>query len=351
MLRITAIDDDESNLRLVEAVLSPEYDVTAYDRPRAALDALRKGTAPDLIVCDVTMPGLDGFQLHEELRKIPALRAVPFLFLTALADRANVRRGMGQGADDYVTKPFTPSDLREAVESRLARTHGLREAVASGLAITSLGGLEIAAGGKRLQWEAKRVVELLLLLVSRGGSVDIDEVRRELWSEQPSANYLHVLLSRLRKTVEGVARVELEDDIVSLDVDVDVTWDAAVFEDAGRRALQAGDDVQVERAIAMYGGAFLAGFDSPWAERQRLGFEERFVALLEVAVDLASSESAEARAQARLERFLGFDEDDPFGEDDGIPADAGRRPSARHLVAADAVARDEDDALEGDAVA
>ena len=351
MLQITAIDDDESNLRLVEAVLSQEYGVTAYDRPRAALNALRKGPVPDLIICDVTMPGLDGFGLHEELRKIPVLRGVPFLFLTALADRANVRRGMSQGADDYVTKPFSPSELRDAVKTRLARTHGLRETATGGLAITSLGGLEISAGGKRLQWEAKRVVELLLLVVSRGGSVDMDEVRRELWSEQPSANYLHVLLSRLRKTLDGVAKVELEDDEISLHMDAEVAWDAAAFEDAGRRALQADDAVQVERAIAGYGGTFLAGFDSPWAERQRLGFEERYVALLEAAIGLASGEAAEARAQARLERFLGFDEDDPFADDDGGHPSHSQRPAPRHLVAAAVLGVDEDDAVEGDAVA
>ena len=334
MLRITAIDDDDSNLRLVEAVLSSEYEVTPYDRPRAALDALRKGPAPDLIVCDVTMPGLDGFELHEELRKIPALRGVPFLFLTALADRDNVRRGMTQGADDYVTKPFSPSDLRDAVATRLARARGLREVIDGGLAITSLGGLEIAAGQRRLQWEAKRVVELLLLLVSRGGSVGMDEVRRELWSEQPSANYLHVLLSRLRKTLEGVGVVELERDVLSLELEGDVSWDAAAFEDAARSALRSKDGALVERAIATYGGAFLAGFESPWAERQRSGFEGRYLALLEAAVELAETDSGAARAEARLERFLGFDEDsdgDIFGADevqDQQPATFGQRTHA-----------------------
>lgn len=308
-VRITAIDDDESNLRLVQAVLSHDYEVTPFDRPRTALAALRDGTPPDLIVCDVTMPGLDGFELHEELRKIPALRGVPFLFLTALADRENVRRGMSQGADDYVTKPFTPGDLRDAVRSRLARTAGLREDDAGGLAITSLGGLELTVGATRLQWEAKRVVELLLLLLARGGSVALDAVRRELWWEQPSANYVHVLLSRLRKTLEGVGTVELQHDEVALELESDSTWDAQVFEAAARDALRSEDLASVERAIARYGGPFLAGFESPWAERQRIGFEERYVELLECAVELAPTEASRARAEARLERFLGFERD------------------------------------------
>lgn len=322
MVRITAIDDEESNLRLVKAVLSADYDVTTYDRPLAALEALRKGKTPDLIVCDVSMPGLDGFELHEELRKIPAVRSVPFLFLTALADRDNVRRGMTQGADDYVTKPFTPGDLREAVKSRLARTHNLRAAAAGdGLVITSLGGLEISAGGTRLQWEAKRVVELLLLLIAHGGGASLDEIRRELWSEQPSGNYVHVLLSRMRKTLEGVVEVVLEDDVVSLEHDIEIAWDAASFEDAARHALQEEDLARVERAISMYGGPFLAGFESPWAERQRTGYEERYEALLAAAVELAETPAGEARATARLERFLGFDE--PFEDDQGAALPSG----------------------------
>lgn len=306
-VRITAIDDDESNLRLVEVVLSSEFAVTTFDRPRSALEALKAGDLPDLIVCDVTMPGLDGFGLHEELRKIPALRGVPFVFLTALADRENVRRGMSQGADDYVTKPFTPADLRAAVNSRLERAAFLRSAGTGGLAITSLGGLELSVAGERLHWEAKRVVEFLLLLLAHGGTVSLDEARRELWWEQPTANYVHVLLSRLRKTLAGVATVELSDDVVEVDWHVAVEWDATAFEAGAREALRSEDAAMVERAIGMYSGAFLAGFESPWAERQRAGYEERYIALLDAAVDLAATDASEARARVRLERFLEFD--------------------------------------------
>lgn len=323
VLRITAIDDDESNLRLVQAVLSTDFEVTTFDRPRAALEALKAGEPPDLIVCDVTMPGLDGFELHEALRAIPALRGVPFVFLTALADRENVRRGMTQGADDYVTKPFTPGDLRDAVNTRLSRTQGLRADESEDLQIVSLGGLEISVGRVRLQWEAKRVAELLLLLLARGGSVSLDEVRRELWWEQPSANYVHVLLSRLRKTLEGVAKVSVHDDVIEMEYEGEVRWDAEAFEAAAREAVESEESAAIERAIAMYGGPFLSGFESPWAERQRIGYEERYVALLEAAVEAAAPGSAaETRATDRLERFLGFDtdaldtDDETFDQDD-----------------------------------
>ena len=169
---VAAIDDDEINLTLIEKVLAG-FQVTSFDNPRRALEAFKEGATPDLIICDITMPGLDGFGLHGELRKIPALRSVPFIFLTALTDRDNVRRGMGQGADDYLTKPFTPDELRAAVRIRLQRTERLRHDAEQELIITSLGGLGLSTVKRRLQWEAKKVVELMLLLLDVGGSTTL----------------------------------------------------------------------------------------------------------------------------------------------------------------------------------
>ena len=76
---------------------------------------------PNLIICDVRMPGLDGFQTLSEIRNRPEIASVPFIFLTAAVDKNEMRRGMSSGADDYLTKPFTPEELMEAVTSRLAR--------------------------------------------------------------------------------------------------------------------------------------------------------------------------------------------------------------------------------------
>ena len=81
---------------------------------------------PNLIICDVRMPGLDGFQTLSEIRNHPEIANVPFIFLTAAADKTEMRRGMSSGADDYLTKPFTPEELVEAVTSRLARQAELK---------------------------------------------------------------------------------------------------------------------------------------------------------------------------------------------------------------------------------
>ena len=76
---------------------------------------------PDLIVCDIRMPEMDGFKTLSTIRDLPALANVPFIFLTANIDKNSMRRGMTSGADDYLTKPFTQEELLEAVTSRLAR--------------------------------------------------------------------------------------------------------------------------------------------------------------------------------------------------------------------------------------
>ena len=76
---------------------------------------------PDLIICDVRMPVMDGYGTLAKIRDLPEITNIPFIFLTAAIDKSDMRRGMVCGADDYLTKPFTPDELLEAVATRLAR--------------------------------------------------------------------------------------------------------------------------------------------------------------------------------------------------------------------------------------
>ncbi len=77
---------------------------------------------PDLIICDIMMPVLDGYGVLHLLNKNPELTGIPFIFLTAKAERNDFRKGMEMGADDYITKPFNDIELLNAVESRLKKT-------------------------------------------------------------------------------------------------------------------------------------------------------------------------------------------------------------------------------------
>ncbi|MBL7902794.1 MAG: response regulator [Bacteroidia bacterium] len=81
---------------------------------------------PDLIICDIMMPVLDGYGVIHLLNKSPVTAGIPFIFLTAKSERTDLRKGMEMGADDYITKPFSDIELLNAVESRLKKNEMLR---------------------------------------------------------------------------------------------------------------------------------------------------------------------------------------------------------------------------------
>ena len=77
---------------------------------------------PDIILCDVMMPQLDGFGVLNILSKKPATADIPFIFLTAKSEKEDFRRGMNLGADDYITKPFYKDELLQVIETRLKKS-------------------------------------------------------------------------------------------------------------------------------------------------------------------------------------------------------------------------------------
>jgi len=87
---------------------------------------ITKETIPDLIICDVMMPELDGYGVLHVLSKNPATAGIPFIFLTAKSEKDDVRKGMNMGADDYLTKPFDDVELLNAVEIRLKKHDSLK---------------------------------------------------------------------------------------------------------------------------------------------------------------------------------------------------------------------------------
>lgn len=126
MKKIIVIEDNtEVRENLAEILSLSGYIVTeAID----GKDGLAKIAAdkPDLILCDVMMPELDGFGVLKILNKNPAFMHIPFMFLTARAEQADFRKGMGLGADDYITKPFDDVELLEAIEIRLKKSASLQ---------------------------------------------------------------------------------------------------------------------------------------------------------------------------------------------------------------------------------
>jgi DNA-binding response OmpR family regulator len=90
--------------------------------------ALALSAKPDIIICDIMMPELDGYGVIHLLQKNEATRNIPFIFLTAKAERAELRKGMELGADDYITKPFSGTELLNAIEGRLRKAASQKDA-------------------------------------------------------------------------------------------------------------------------------------------------------------------------------------------------------------------------------
>jgi signal transduction histidine kinase len=133
MTRILAIEDEASVLENILETLEFEgFEVIGAPNGQAGLQLARQHV-PDLIVCDITMPELDGLEVLTELRKDQQTTAIPFIFLTARADRAFMRQGMNLGADDYLTKPFTSAELLAAVYTRLDKQKLAQKVADAGL--------------------------------------------------------------------------------------------------------------------------------------------------------------------------------------------------------------------------
>ncbi|HMU43090.1 MAG TPA: response regulator [Ignavibacteriaceae bacterium] len=116
------IVEDEKLIResIVELLTEEEFECYQAENGRAGIAAAKK-YLPDLILCDIKMPGLNGYKVLQEVRKDNITASIPVIFLSALADSKDVRAGMNLGADDYIAKPFLPDELIASIKSRLSR--------------------------------------------------------------------------------------------------------------------------------------------------------------------------------------------------------------------------------------
>src|SRR4028119_2285091 len=127
MNKILVIEDEEFVRENILELLDAEgFEVIGAENGRVGVDLARQ-EMPDLILCDVMMPGLDGLGVLTALRQDSTLAAVPFIFLTAKAAKADLRQGMELGADDYLTKPFTRAELLGAIIGRLKKQAAVQE--------------------------------------------------------------------------------------------------------------------------------------------------------------------------------------------------------------------------------
>lgn len=125
-------DNKELRENTAEILELSHYTVVTAPNGKDGVEVAQKEN-PDLIICDIMMPILDGYSVLHMLSKSEQTAGIPFIFLTAKAERSDLRRGMEMGADDYITKPFDDVELLRAVESRLKKSEMLRRDFSKGI--------------------------------------------------------------------------------------------------------------------------------------------------------------------------------------------------------------------------
>jgi len=181
MKKILLIEDNlyvrETTQELLELA---DYQVIPAKNGKEGVE-LAKTELPDVIVCDIMMPNLDGYGVLRILSRNPGTSTIPFIFLTAKADKSDIRKGMNLGADDYVTKPFEEMDLIEAIETRLEKSEGLKNGSS-----TNLKGLNDFLD------QARGMEELMHLSENR--QVKNFKRKETIYREDDHANYLYYVV-------------------------------------------------------------------------------------------------------------------------------------------------------------
>jgi two-component SAPR family response regulator len=312
---VVAVDDDLGILKLIEVSLtSAGYAVITFDRAQDALAELGDGLRPDVIVSDVSMPHLDGFNFYQKVREISELRSVPFLFLTAMGEREYIRYGMSIGADDYITKPFQRDELVQAVNVRLQRIAELRRPLEGVVKAVGFGSPLVERDGERLDWDSLKALEFLFYLLEHRAGVGTFEVAEALWpgkSEAKASSSFHTTLYRLRKVMGG-EMVESANRRYYLHSKFDIDYDVDRYRGLSARAREYGRLEDFTRAVDLYRGEFLAGFDSEWIETRRATLHGEHLTLLSLAAEKAE-ETKQYKAAARF--YQAMTEHEPYSEE------------------------------------
>lgn len=183
MKKILIIEDDKILRENTRELLALEnYRVFTAENGREGLETAKR-IYPDLIISDILMPVMDGYELLKSLYKNRATRDIPFIFLSAKAEAEDIRAGMNMGADDYLTKPFHEKDLLRAVRTRLNKHETLKRKKA-----------EIPD-----TFPINTLDELKAYFERAGESMEIEK-NAQVYLERKNANYIYLVKNGLIKT-------------------------------------------------------------------------------------------------------------------------------------------------------
>src|SRR5437763_8186892 len=129
---VMVVDDAPANIQVVNSILKDTYKIRIATNGAKALELVNVAPAPDLILLDVMMPGIDGYEVCERLKNDPGTKDIPVIFLTGQTETADETRGFEVGAVDYIHKPFSPAVVQARVQTQLV-LRGIRAQLAEQL--------------------------------------------------------------------------------------------------------------------------------------------------------------------------------------------------------------------------
>ncbi len=203
MSEVLMIDDDQSLSSLLCEFLSGQgYTTRCADNGRAGLREMYE-RKPDLVILDVTMPQMDGW---ETLKRIREISDAPVIMLTARDEESNILRGFSLGADDYVTKPFSFAQLAARIKTVLARKGGSPsgEHLISGSLEVDIPSRRVTRGGDTISLTPTEFNLLIALMRRQGEALSSEELARQVWGPQYAneVGFVRRYVWHLRQKVE-----------------------------------------------------------------------------------------------------------------------------------------------------
>ena len=176
MIKILVVEDQTQMRKNICFILEMEnYQVSSAANGREGLEKIRDDQ-PDLVICDVAMPEMNGRQMLTAVRADNASANLPFIFLTANGDKADVREGMNLGADDYLTKPVARVDLLAAVATRIVRSKAHQETVDAARSAGGFGPVFTSPGPLLTLGLTAREAEVLFWVAQGKGNADVGQL-------------------------------------------------------------------------------------------------------------------------------------------------------------------------------
>lgn len=205
---IYIIEDEESISKLISLYITKEkMDSKAFFNAEDALKELKDGKQPNLIILDLNLPGMSGFDFLEELKNIYKKEIPSVMILSARDSDEDIIKGLGYGADEFVTKPFSPGVLMARIKANLRRQsfalEKMEDYIQFGNYTLLLGSCVLKKNGQKISLSSKEYEVLEFLVKNAGQVISPERIYQNVWKvEYGDITAVAVYIQRLRKKIE-----------------------------------------------------------------------------------------------------------------------------------------------------